>query len=279
MTSKIFITSISICMSLAVTTRIHAAPINATYTAEGLTVGSSIISPQQDNWIVYSGTGDAIAQTVTHPENGSTTVLKQSSGIQMSRISDGNFSFNPHTASNTAATLIFDAHYVAASDLVFGLGDDLGVNTNNRLGPVFGFSGNNYFLRQAVFGSNVNVARPAGDDLGDWYQLKLVIDFTAFGGAGSGDMFVRNMTDGELAFRPTPIFNDFNLGITSMSGISQDPATWNTLYVRLGLGNEADNLNPNFTVVPPPLAPEPSAVWLVACGGLGMLRFTRRNQN
>lgn len=250
-----------------------AATINSTYTAEGLTPAASITSPQQDNWQVYVGGGGATAETVVHPVDGSTTVLR-SAGVQLSRINDGSFDFLPHVATDTSAELVFDAHFVANSDLVFGLGRNLASNNNNNLGPVFGMGGGGFFIRQAVYGSVGSQALSGSDGFGDWYRLKLTIDFTANGGDGAGNMYVMNLTDGETDYRVSPVFGNFNLGITSMTALAQDPATWNSLYVRLGANNEADNLNPNFVLVlPPPPAPEPSTGVLLL---VGLLAFRRR---
>jgi hypothetical protein len=125
-------------------------------------------------------------------------------------------------------------------------------------------------IRGATENAITTAALTGTDSLSDWYRLRLVIDFTDLGGDGSGSLYVMNLTDGETDFRITPVLSSINLEINAMEAASQDPATWNSLYVRGGSPSQIDNLDPNF--VPP--VPEPATIVLLA--GLIPLVAARR---
>ena len=66
--------------------------------------------------------------------------------------------------------------------------------------------------------------------IGDWMQVKMVMDFTANAGAGSGSLFYRDLTIGQTAFTASTIAN-VNLGLTYNTA-GYGAANWNQVYLR-----------------------------------------------
>lgn len=135
----------------------------------------------------------------------------------------------------------------ASALIEISVGHDLDVKPakgggDGRRGPSLGFVGPKFMLRSANPNAMVSADASATDDRNDWYRLRLVIDFAANGGNGAGTLQVRNLTDGEQAYRT--VLSGVDLQIKArMAAISRDPATWNAWLVRMnGAGAMADNL-------------------------------------
>jgi len=78
----------------------------------------------------------------------------------------------------------------------------IGIGNAANHGPCFGFFSGAFMIRPLVDGgTRVTVARAGTDALNDWYLFRFVINTTANGGLGSGDLYVQNLTDGESTWR------------------------------------------------------------------------------
>jgi hypothetical protein len=258
---------------LCVTSLSSRSVAGAPYTFEGLANGTLA---GQDNWTDFSGGPTNHSVTTVVPSHlGSPTKVVTGSD-QTIRENDGSYSFAPHSASNTMAMIQFDLRPSTGDTDTFALGNIV-VGQTSRLGPQFGIWGglNSFMIRGAVEGTITLAALTGTDSLSDWYRLQLVVDFTANGGNGAGSLYVQNLTDGELSLRPAPVLSNVNLQILNMANDSEDPATWDTMYIRSLTGGALfDNLDPNFT----PPVPEPSTLGLVVLGGIGMVVKSRRRR-
>ena len=78
---------------------------------------------------------------------------------------------------------------------------------------------------------------------GDWLRLRLVIDFTANGGQGSGSVYYQNLTAGDTALHLLAGLEDVNLGLDSSATDARNPALWNAMWLHMeGATNELDNI-------------------------------------
>ncbi|NQT54269.1 PEP-CTERM sorting domain-containing protein [bacterium] len=135
----------------------------------------------------------------------------------------------------------------------------------------FGLQNNNWFLRPADFGTQVNVAAGlTSTSLG--YLVVLEIDQAAAGGDGLGSLFIQNLTDGS-ALSPVAGLQDIALGLLRMDFGAHNPSTWDGLYIRMaGGGSSIDNIFVESIV------PEPATLSLLGLGGLAALRRRRRTR-
>jgi hypothetical protein len=246
----------------------HGAAMVYTFDAPGITGGGAALTGQ-DNWADFNGVATVTVDTVTTPYAASTNVA--GSDGYWYRVNNGNFSFAPLTASDTDTVLEYDlqAHVNNGTDTVFALGNPSAASDYGRIGPSFGFFQGQFIIRQANFSTITAAALGAGDTNTEWYRLQLHIDFTSFAGAGSGTLMVKNLSDGEASFRT--VLSGVNLGITGMTADSRDPATWDTLFIHVGVG-KMDNLSPNANVV----VPEPASLGLLVVGGALLLGKRRK---
>ena len=174
--------------------------------------------PYFQDTTVRSGIGINTTTVVGNPvnaTNGNTDALTSSnaSGI-LYRRNDANWSFTPFAGTETNATMQFDLTLPSApffpggNGVKFGLGrytsDDITV-AGDQWGPVFGIEnlngGQRFYVRAAGVEKTVSHADPtAGAEYtssflantvgsaGDWFQLQLVMDFTANSGSGAGTL-------------------------------------------------------------------------------------------
>ena len=267
--------SLFVVASFALVASSAALSQAASYTFESLTAGTLA---GQDAWVDFGGAGSNHSVTTVAPAHvgGSTKVA---TGFDQSvRVNDGNFSYNPHSATDTAALMEFDVRAGSGDTAVMALGRDLAFSTHSQLGPQFGIWGglNTFMIRGAVEGGISQAALTGTDSVNDWYRLRMVVDFTANSGNGAGSLYVRNLTDGETDFRLAPVLSNINLQILNMETASENPGSWNSMYLRSAeAGTLFDDLNPNAFVAPP-LVPEPSTCVLVSLGLTVLLTSRRR---
>lgn len=260
----------------------HAGSI---YTFDSLTAGSSLIG--QDNWgayqydmtVVSDGSGGKYAQGVAGNSN------------QSYRINDDKWGFTAFENTDTSATLLCDVKLMGGSSYgaYLGLGHDASSNSKidwnatadaRELGPLFGVvTGNKYYLRGAGLGATFTASSArAGDDTGDWVQLKLVMDFTANSGNGSGTLYTRNLTDGESTWYTAK--SDYSLELLRLrstanggsNGMSDmTPSQWDGLGLRFDKLGIADNLTVGAV-------PEPGVCMMLITGSVTLLAYAWRKR-
>ena len=78
---------------------------------------------------------------------------------------------------------------------------------------------------------------------GDWVRLRLVMDFTANGGQGSGSVYYQNLAAGDTAFQPLAGLQNVNLGLDPHATNARNPAHWNAMWLHMeGATNQLDNI-------------------------------------
>ncbi|MCB1278492.1 hypothetical protein [Prosthecobacter sp.] len=234
-----------------------------TYNFESLTSGNNLAG--QDNWTGLGG--DAFIVSTGSGTNTSTVVgTAGSTGSNFAgRSNDGTFSFGS-LSGVTSLTLGFDTRYVDGGNggvnnqSLFYLNSSPIASTQSAF---FGLNGNGLVINGS------GPVLPGTLNFDDWISLQLVMDLTANGGDGSGSLFYKNLTDGDLGYSAVSGLQDINLNLTS----GQDPTQWNRMMLRTGLyeGNKIDNLYIETTA-----APEPSRTLLAALGICGIILRRKR---
>ena len=227
-------------LAVAAATPSLATPV--TYTFEGLTSGSDLVG--QDGWVdlgsgafidVVTGSGSNPSLVAANP-GGSGTHWAE-------RTNDVVFSFPGFTGNEASAYLQTDFQFASGTNFHFYVGntspwiqllDDVGTITS----PSFG-------VRGANFGSQSSTLVPAGINTGDWLRIRLVMDLSANGGAGFGDVFFQNLTQGDTSFTAVGGLQDVDL---EMGGV--DATTWNSIAIRTDSSASASRID-NLTVMLP----------------------------
>jgi hypothetical protein len=172
-------------------------------------------------------------------------------GADASRLNDGAFSIPTFDGSETEAFIQADFGFGAWGNQ-FALGYDTNADsiirrsTPNEIGPrlsigCFEQAGvsvtNAAGITTKVPVSNVNAGCT------EWVRLRLVMDFTANGGQGSGDVYFKNLTNGDTCLQPVTGLQGINLGLNPGSGDASDPVNWNGMWGHMeGATNELDNI-------------------------------------
>jgi hypothetical protein len=248
----------------------------ATYTFDNLNPG---LLAGQDNWmtlnannssyVVSTGTGFDTTRVAGNPgtDNGS--------GMDVhinGRTNDGNFTFGNLTGA-TGLTLSFDTQVQNNAGQQQFINFGLAAADFTHGSP--GFAYFQYFggqpewaLGSSAGGTSGNI--PGSFATGDWIRLAFVMDFTANGGQGFGDLYYTNLTQGGV---PQLLASNFNLGNPSVN-----TSFWNTMWSRSDFDSSVifDNLTvtPTFTAVP-----EVRSAWIaVACALLIGIRLMKRRR-
>ena len=203
----------------------------------------------QDGWyITRAYWNNAIIVSDTAPGGTSNMVQQTVGGVTGARaLPTGTYFFG----NETAAVLQYDVKATRgySSDQVWlggngtqtHLGDDF-AGAQAQLGPMLGFYNSAGGVYNFRLGSK-NTAADAGTDggwimhdqassvpLGHWITLKLVMDFTANGGAGSGSVFYKDLTNGDSGFTAVSSLQNINLGLNN-GGMATGyiPGVWNQI--------------------------------------------------
>ena len=169
--------------------------------------------------------------------NCSYVVARNGEGPDVIRPNNSSFNFKPFTGRETDATLQFDIRYGGRhgpwnADGYFSTG-----------GEAFGL--NTHFF-QILVGGVAGTPAPLPERIheGDWIRLQLRIDFTAYGGFGSGSLFYQDLTAGDSDFIAVPELQNVKLAIAPGK-----PAQWQHLRINIGSAIDriaVDNLVPNM---------------------------------
>lgn len=223
------------------------------YDFEGLTSGQSLFG--QDGWLMHTSptwTGDIQIATgtgvnTTDVANGVTPGVA-AGGY---RTNDAQFSFLPFQGTETNAIMEGDFRLGTSSvgTVYFALSYDTNGSAAGGYfgGQRIGIEVTSGFVIRPADGSTIsrtlataNGGNPAGVTT-DWFRLRLDIDFTANGGDGAGSLSYMNLTNSETTFTPITGLQGIDLKLAT---VGSDPATWDTMFVRVQHGSEIDNLLP-----------------------------------
>jgi hypothetical protein len=188
----------------------------------------------------------SIAPASNHPDG---QVFAARCTGQYVRTIDGRYTFPPLDPQRPAV-LMFDALPRDRAEASFGLVQDNLLPTRMQifLGPTFGITQNQFFVRAALHGEMACGAMRAEDSPDHWYRLKLEIQFNGHDGDGAATLYVRNLSRGQA--QDTLVLRDVPLGLKKMPEMARHPRAWNALYIRGGvhgprLFTEIANLNPH----------------------------------
>ena len=95
-------------------------------------------------------------------------------------------------------------------------------------------------MREADAGASTFGLVPSGVKAGDWLRVRLVIDFQANGGRGFGDVYFKNLTQGDPKFLPVSGLQDVNLAMGGVDASAWDAITIRTDWARVN--SRIDNL-------------------------------------
>ena len=217
----------------------------------------------QDGWIDHPGQGEAWVTTDVSPANGSkvaehvrTTATSESA--YLNRENDQNYSFP--SISSTQSTLVMQFDATGDFQAHFGLGHDindndileadpLGNGSSSEISFVFGVDDRRFVIQQAGLGAVYYATFTSGNDVEDWYRIRLVVNLDANGGAGTGTLSYMNLSRGDTAFNNVSGLTNIGLGLDAMH---QDagPDEWNRMWLHLlsggGKSPAVDNLAPNM---------------------------------
>ncbi len=171
------------------------------------------------------------------------------------RVNNASFSLAPFAATQTSAVFQVEMT-MPASVPTNNKGVAAGLRTNSadpvqsafELGIFFNTGLPAYFNLNLPVVGNVEAPVPAGVVAGDNLEVQLRIDFTANGGDGAGSVYFRNLTQGATGFSAVPGLQNLNLHRQGLSAANRDPATWNTMSVRVD--SNINNTLDNITVIP-----------------------------
>jgi hypothetical protein len=78
---------------------------------------------------------------------------------------------------------------------------------------------------------------------GDWLRLRLLMDFTANDGQGSGSVYYQNLNKGDTTLQPLAGLQDINLKLNLQAADGSNPALWNAMWLHMeGATNQLDNI-------------------------------------
>ncbi len=211
----------------------------------------------KDNWKDKIGQGNAAVYMDATLENGTHIVRPMSSVIFnqpafITRENDSNYNFQQFSGNETNAVVQFDVtgDYIAIFALGFDWNKDGVLDTaHGEIGPAFGTWDQHFTIVTANTDSIIAMQFGSGNGRSDWYRIQLHINFTTNNGLGSGSLYYRNLTDGDVNFIPIAGLQNINLQLKNMNQNAQ-PNTWNTMWLQLLAdgGNEPaiDNLVPSL---------------------------------
>ena len=244
---------------------LRASAAIGTYTFDNLNSGALA---GQDGWVSGPSLGSpvVVAAGTTIDTTKVATVAAGNNFAILVRQADGAFAFPSFTGSETAALLQFDFSWNRTDDnssINFKIGRDL--NSDNQL--VFNESlGIRYQSGLFEFDTAQNVGPGASrtgvgaGNVGDLFRVRLLMDFTANSGQGSGVLSYENLTRGDTTFNPLAS-GSFLLGSLAPAAA---PGDWNKMEIVVTSGAQFDNLTVGTV-------PEPSSVALLAMAGLALI--------
>ena len=231
------------------------------YSYESFNVGSPVGG--YDNWRDAPNAGRAII-AMDSLVNGTLVARHEKETVFdepaiLTRTNDIAFNFLPFTGSETNAIIQFEAtgEHVA----MFALGTDLnsdGVLTaaQGELGPSFGVFDRQFRIQEANQGTSYDDGfNEGGGDANsgnDWYRIQLRMNLPANDGDGTGTLYFKNLTDGNVNWHTVSGLRTRPLGLKRLHPAS-GPTRWSAMWLHLfSNGNNipsVDNLVPNASTI------------------------------
>jgi len=199
----------------------------------------------QDNWTEQTfNAGNRCGVTATLSHDGSQSLRFQESGpgygCDASRINDGAWLFAPFIGNERSAMFQCDMQ-VGFWGGSFGLGHDTngdglvrGSQTGERgvrfhLGTQVNQQLRLYRADQSFV--QASLASAGGIGGGDWVRVRVVMDLGANAGAGSGSLFVQNLSQGAVSFTAVPGLQDVDLALDQNAADATNPLLWDALWL------------------------------------------------
>ena len=250
------------------------------YTFDNLNTGQLA---GQDNWMILNG--NQTSYLIANGTGFDTTRVARNPGSTLSfqdihlngRQNNGNYSFG-NLSGATALTMSFDTQVQnnAGEDqfINFSLSNSTitnysspGFSYHQSFGgtPTWGLGGASYTGGPAAGGTSGNL--PGGISTNDWIRLQLVMNTTANGGVGTGNLFFTDLTQ---AGTPQLLTSNFNLNLNPVGNLG----VWDTMWSRSDFASSVVIDNLTVTAVP-----EVSNLWFtafVAAVSFGHLASRRR---
>jgi hypothetical protein len=267
----------------------QAAPANLSYNFSTLTTGTLVGQSTWYNTNGYTYQGTGVVRPGVVPGSATTTVVGSPTNSWASYIAPSTF----YSGTESAAVLQFDIHSSAgwAGGNVFLAGrsdfpnaqlanDWTGDARQTYMGPEIGFynslSDGKYDFTMQVKDLNgkwtqVTGAANDGPTLGDWISMKLVMNFTAPGGDGSGSLFYKDLTLGQTGWTAVASLQGVNLGLSHNASVS-GPSAWNQIGFFMAPNTGSEDLTNIFAGT----IPEPASVALLGLGAMAIALRLRR---
>jgi len=239
----------------------------------------------QDNWTEQTfAAAQRCGVTATLSHDGTKALRFQEVGpgygCDASRINDSNWLFPPFAGTETNAFFQADMllGYWGGS---FGLAYD--ANTNGQIrGAETGergvrfTAGTQSAVQLALVPASGTSTRaplasvPAAG--GQWLRVRVVMDFTANGGAGAGSVYAQNLTTGQLALAPVAGLQNLILGLNPTANDASNPQLWHAVWLHFeGATYGLDNIEVGRTGLG-----EPYGAGCLGAGGPVALRSDPR---
>lgn len=203
-------------------------------------------------------------------------------GADASRVNNGAFSLPAFTGAAGVLEADFGVGFWGNQ---FALGHDTGDGKIRRsgpseIGPQLNIGCNSPLVGvQVIDAAGVGSKVPIGNvnaGCGHWVRLRLVMDFAANGGQGSGNLYFKNLTNGDTSFAKVSGLQGVNLGLNPAGLDATNPANWNAMWTHMeGATNQLDNIRaysgPTCNDLPATIIGTNGNDWLSGTGGVDVI--------
>jgi len=216
-----------------------------------------ILLDGQDNWSEQTyNAANRCGVTATLSHDGTQSLRFQESGpgygCDASRINDFSWLYAPFIGTETNAMFQADIR-VGYWGGAFGLAHDTNGDTiirGNQPGErgVRFHVGTNSGVQFRLYAADqtfvqVPLASLGPVSGGHWLRVRVIMDFTAAGGAGHGSVFVQNLTLAAPGFTPVPGLQGIPLALDQTALDASNPLLWDAMWLHFeGATYELDNI-------------------------------------
>lgn len=79
--------------------------------------------------------------------------------------------------------------------------------------------------------AQASLASAGGVGGGDWVRVRVIMDLAANAGAGSGSLFLQNITQGATSFTAVPGLQDIDLALDQTAADASNPLLWDAMWL------------------------------------------------